>query len=144
MLDMRLVVDAEPDEIIGLLRSHLDSRGFTDIEIDTLAAYSHSQTSLQDPAVQAMLGTLEQWGVPADVWPIQAGGGPWTAVPNAVGVPCIRGGVIGGGNGAATDEYLIIESGNKVAGLADAEKFHVDLLYNYAKSATPAVVESAT
>ena len=30
------------------------------------------------------------------------------------------------------------------AGLADAEKFHVDLLYNYAKSATPAVVESAT
>lgn len=142
MLDMRMVVDAEPEEIIGLLRSHLDSRGFSDIEIDTLAAYSHSQTPLQDPAVQAMLSTLEQWDVPADVWPIQAGGGPWTAVPNAVGVPCIRGGVIGGGNGAATDEYLIIESGNKIAGLADAEKFHVDLLFNYATSASPAVVGS--
>ena len=142
MLDMRLVVDMPPDEIIGLLRQHLDKRGFTDIAIDTLAAFSHSQTSVQDPAVRAMLGTLEQWTVPADVWPIQAGGGPWTAVPNAFGVPCIRGGVIGGGNGAATDEYLIIESGNKVAGLADTEKFHADLLFNYARSASPVAVES--
>lgn len=142
MLDMRMVVDASPDEIIGALRRHLDDGGFSDIAIETLAAFSHSQTSLQDPAVQAMLGTLTEWNVAADVWPIQAGGGPWTAVPNAFGVPCIRGGVIGGGSGAVTDEYLIIESGNKIAGLADAEKFHTDLLYNYARSASPVGVGS--
>jgi hypothetical protein len=33
-----------------------------------------------------------------------------------------------------TDEYLVIESGNGIAGLADAEKFHVDLLFNVARA----------
>jgi acetylornithine deacetylase/succinyl-diaminopimelate desuccinylase-like protein len=135
MLDMRLVVEASPDEIIAMIRRHLDERGFSDIAIDVYAAFSHSQTSVAEPAVQATLQTLQEWQAPADIWPIQAGGGPWTAVPNAFGVPCLRGGVIGGGSGGATDEYLVIESGNKIAGLADAEKFHVDLLFNYARSA---------
>ncbi len=135
MLDMRLVVEKSPDEIIDMIRRHLDERGFSDIAIDVYAAFSHSQTSVTEPAVQAALQTLREWGAPADIWPIQAGGGPWTAVPNAFGVPCLRGGVIGGGSGGATDEYLVIESGNKIAGLADAEKFHVDLLFNYARSA---------
>jgi hypothetical protein len=118
-----------------MIRRHLDERGFSDIAIDVYAAFSHSQTSVAEPAVQATLQTLQEWQAPADIWPIQAGGGPWTAVPNAFGVPCLRGGVIGGGSGGATDEYLVIESGNKIAGLADAEKFHVDLLFNYARSA---------
>ena len=29
---------------------------------------------------------------------MQAGGGPWSVVPNVFNVPCYRGGVIGGGN----------------------------------------------
>ena len=32
------------------------------------------------------------------------------------------------GSGGATDEYFVIEGGGKVAGLAETEKFHVDLL----------------
>jgi acetylornithine deacetylase/succinyl-diaminopimelate desuccinylase-like protein len=135
MLDMRLVVEVAPDEIIAMIRRHLNARGFSDIAIDVYAAFSHSQTSVADPAIQATLQTLQEWEAPADIWPIQAGGGPWTAVPNAFGVPCLRGGVVGGGSGGATDEYLVIESGNKIAGLADAEKFHVDLLFNFARSA---------
>ena len=134
MLDMRLVVEESPDDIIQMICRHLDDRGFSDIAIDVYAAFCHSQTSVTEPVIQAALQTLEEWKVTADVWPIQAGGGPWTAVPNAFGVPCLRGGVVGGGSGAATDEYLVIESGNKVAGLADAEKFHVDLLDTYARS----------
>lgn len=135
MLDMRMVVETSPDDIIGLLRAHLDRRGFDDIAIEVYAAFSHSQTSLSDPAIQAVLDTLQAWGVSSQVWPIQAGGGPWTVVPNAFGVPCIRGGVIGGGGGGATNEYLVIDGDGKVAGLADTEKFHVDLLYAYARSA---------
>jgi acetylornithine deacetylase/succinyl-diaminopimelate desuccinylase-like protein len=135
MLDMRMVVDTSPDDIIDLLRAHLDRRGFGDIGIEAYAAFSHSQTSPFDPAIQAVLNTLRAWGARAQVWPIQAGGGPWTVVPNAFGVPCIRGGVIGGGGGGATNEYLVIDGDGKVAGLADTEKFHVDLLYAYARSA---------
>jgi acetylornithine deacetylase/succinyl-diaminopimelate desuccinylase-like protein len=134
MLDLRWVVDIEPEEIIARLRQHLDARGFSDIAITTFSCFKHSQTDLGHPAIQSVLKTIADWGLEADVWPIQPGGGPWSVVPNEFGVPCIRGGVIGGGGGSV-DEYLVIEGDNKVAGLADAEKFHVDLLYNYARSA---------
>lgn len=135
-LDMRMVIELTADEIIGALRSHLDGRGFADIAITTLAAFSHSQTSVADPGVQAVLKTIRDHDMVPVVWPIQAGGGPWTAVPNAFGVPCIHGGAIGGGGSGKGYEYFIIESGSdKTAGLADAEKYHVDLLYNFARSA---------
>jgi acetylornithine deacetylase/succinyl-diaminopimelate desuccinylase-like protein len=134
-LDMRLVVDLTPREILGHLRGHLDNHGFSDIEIEVFAAFSHSQTPVSDPGVQATLQTLRDWHVETEVWPIQAGGGPWTAVPNAFGVPCVRGGVIGGGGRGDVDEYMIIESDGPVAGLADVEKYLVDLVYNFARQA---------
>ena len=131
-LDMRMVVPMPADEIIGRLRQHLDARGFSDIGLHVYSAFDASQTSVSEPAVQATLKTLSDWGVAADVWPIQPGGGPWTVVPNRFNVPCVRGGVIGGGGGGVKDEYLVIEGDGKVAGLAEAEKYHVDLLYNVA------------
>jgi hypothetical protein len=85
--------------------------------------------------VQAVIDTLRDWNVDARVWPIQAGGGPWTVVPNEFNVPCIRGAAIGGGGGGATNEYLVIDGDGSIAGLADTEKFHVDALYAYARSA---------
>lgn len=131
-IDIRMVVDLSPEEIIDSIRRHLDKHGFSDIQIDVLAAFSHSQTPVTDPGVQSVLRTLEAWKVDHEVWPIQGGGGPWTAVPNAFRVPCVRGSVIGGGAGRAVDEYMVIEGDDKMAGLADAEKFMVDLLFNYA------------
>jgi acetylornithine deacetylase/succinyl-diaminopimelate desuccinylase-like protein len=131
MLDMRLVVDTSPEEILAAVRAHLDARGFDDIAIEVYAAFSHSQTPVEDPTIQAALQTLRDWDLEPDVWPIQAGGGPWTVVPKAFGVPCLRGAVPGYGTGG-DDEYLVIEGNDKVAGLAQVEKFHVDLLHRVA------------
>lgn len=133
-LDIRMVVDLTPDENLAHLRRHLDKHGFSDIEMEVYAAFSHNQTSVAEPGVQATLKTLEDWKVDTVVWPIQAGGGPWTAVPNAFGVPCIRGGVVGGGGRGNVDEYMVIEGDGKVAGLADVEKYLVDLVYNVSTS----------
>ena len=130
-LDIRLVVDLSPEEVIAALRQHLDKHGFSDIDIEVYAAFSHNQTPVSDPGVQATLQTLQAWNVEASVWPIQAGGGPWTAVPNAFGVPCIRGGTIGGGGRGSVDEYMVVEGDGKVAGLADVEKYLVDLVYAF-------------
>ncbi len=135
MIDLRMVVEIGADEIVAAIRDHLDQHNFRDIHIDVYAAYGHSQTPVDHPYVQAVLSTLQQWGVQPDVWPIQAGGGPWTAVPNVFDVPCIRGGTIGGGGGGTVDEYMVIEGDGRVAGLSDVEKYHVDLLYNFARAA---------
>jgi acetylornithine deacetylase/succinyl-diaminopimelate desuccinylase-like protein len=133
MLDLRMVVDVEPEEIIARLRRHLDARGFDDIAIDVYAAFAHSTTPPSDPGVQAMLETLRAWNSEPVVWPIQPGGGPWTVVPNAFNVPCIRGGAIGAGGGSL-NEYYVIEGNDTVAGLAEVEKYHVDLLYAFARA----------
>ena len=137
MLDMRMVVELSPEEIIKALRDHLDDHGFTDIEIQVFSAAGHSQTSLSEPAVQATLQTLDDWNVDTVVWPMQPGGGPWTVVPNAFQVPCVRGGAIGGGGRGNADEYMIIEGDGKVAGLAESEKYLVDLIYAIAQSIKP-------
>lgn len=133
MLDMRLVVDLSSDEIIARIRRHLDDHGFSDIDISIYASFDHSLTSPSDPALQPVFATLDDWGVDTVTWPIQAGGGPWTVVPNRFGVPCIRGAAVGGGGGSV-DEYLVIEGDGHVAGLADTEKYHVDLLYAFARA----------
>jgi acetylornithine deacetylase/succinyl-diaminopimelate desuccinylase-like protein len=136
MLDLRFVVELSPDEIVARIRRHLDARGFDDIELTVYSAFGHAQTPPDHPAVRAVLETLAAWRVDAELWPIQAAGGPWTAVPNACGVPMVRGGAIGGGGGTV-DEYLVIDGDGRVAGLGDSEKFHVDLLDRLARDLTP-------
>jgi acetylornithine deacetylase/succinyl-diaminopimelate desuccinylase-like protein len=139
MLDLRMVVELSPEEIVAFIRRHLDARGFGDIELAVLSAFGHAQTPPDHPAVGAVQDTLAAWGVETEVWPIQAAGGPWTAVPTACGVPMVRGGAIGGGGAGAgaVDEYLVIEGDGRVAGLADAEKFHVDLLDHLVRALAP-------
>jgi acetylornithine deacetylase/succinyl-diaminopimelate desuccinylase-like protein len=129
MLDMRMVVDLPADEIVRCVQAHLLAHGFGDIKVQVFAAFDYAQTSLVEPAVQATLETIQKWGLEPVVWPIEAGGGPWTAVPNSLNVPCVRGGAIGGGGRSPIDEYMIIEGDAKMAGLADQEKYLVDLIY---------------
>ncbi|MBA2668105.1 MAG: M20/M25/M40 family metallo-hydrolase [Trueperaceae bacterium] len=127
-IDIRTVVDLSAEEIIAAIRRHLDAHGFDDVAIETFAAFDHHQTDPDHPIVRAASDTLAAWGLESVVWPIQPGGGPWTVVPNALGVPCLRGAVPGGGSGG-DDEYLVIDDTPSVAGLATSEKVHVDLLY---------------
>ncbi|UCH26833.1 MAG: M20/M25/M40 family metallo-hydrolase [Trueperaceae bacterium] len=133
-LDIRMVVELTPEEIIANVRRHLDAHGFEDVDIEIFSATSHHQTPVDHPYVQGVRQTLSEWQVETTIWPIEAGGGPWTVVPNAFGVPCLRGGVVGGGSRAG-EEYIVIEGDGKVAGLAEVEKCHVDLLYAFARRA---------
>jgi acetylornithine deacetylase/succinyl-diaminopimelate desuccinylase-like protein len=132
-LDLRWVVPMPPEEILAALRRHLDARGFHDVHLDVLAAFTHHQTNVAEPLIQSTLRTLRAWGYDADVWPIQAGGGPWTVVPDRFGVPCLRGGAPGFGTGG-DDEFLVIEGDGNAAGLADVMKFHVDALFAAAEA----------
>lgn len=135
-IDIRTVVDLPASQIVNAIRRHLDAHGFEDVRLDTYAAFDHQQTDLEHPIVDAATSTLRAWDLDPVVWPIQPGGGPWTTVPNAFGVPCLRASVPGGGRGG-DDEYLVIEGDANVAGLATAEKFHVDLIHSVAEALSP-------
>ncbi len=135
-IDIRTVVDLPADQIVAALRRHLDAHGFDDVELTVYAAFDAHQTDPEHPLVTAAVETSRAWSFEPVVWPIQPGGGPWTAVPNAFGVPCLRGAVPGGGTGG-DDEYLVIDGNERTAGLADTEKFHTDLIHAVADALRP-------
>jgi acetylornithine deacetylase/succinyl-diaminopimelate desuccinylase-like protein len=133
-LDSRLVPDQHPDSALALIRRHLDARGFDDIVIRKLSGYPAAQTSVSAPLIQAAIGVYNKFGQPLSVSPRLAGSAPYYLFTE-LGLPMVPAG-IGHGSGAhAPNEYLIVEPrpGSPLAGLAEMERFYVDLLYALAE-----------
>jgi acetylornithine deacetylase/succinyl-diaminopimelate desuccinylase-like protein len=130
-LDSRLVPNQTPDEALRLIRAHLDAGGFTDIELRKMSGYPPAQTSVSAPLVQAAIGVYNKHGLTPNVVPRLAGSAPYYVFTETLGLPLVAAG-IGYGTGAhAPNEFMVIEpvAGSKIAGLAQIEKFYVDLLY---------------
>ena len=130
-VDSRLVPNQTPAEALRLIRQHLDRKGFKDIELRQLGGYPPAQTSVESPLVQAAIGVYNKYGLTPSVAPRIAGSAPYYIFTERLKLPLVAAG-IGHGSGAhAPNEYMLIQPkpGSKVAGLADIEKFYVDLLY---------------
>src|SRR5947199_8697167 len=55
-MDVRLVPNMRKDDVIPMIRNHLDAYGFKDIQIRILeAGYGSSRTSYQSPLAQAVI-----------------------------------------------------------------------------------------
>jgi acetylornithine deacetylase/succinyl-diaminopimelate desuccinylase-like protein len=130
-LDSRLVPNQTPDAAIRLIRAHLDANGFKDVELRKLAGYPPAQTSVDAPIVRAVIGVYRKHGLIPAVTPRLAGSAPYYIFTDRLKLPMVLAG-LGHGSGAhAPDEYMIVDpsAGTGIAGLADIEKFYVDLLY---------------
>jgi acetylornithine deacetylase/succinyl-diaminopimelate desuccinylase-like protein len=130
-LDSRLVPDQTPEQALGLIRAHLDARGFGDLEIRLLAGYPPAQSSVETALVRAVIGAYNKHGFTPSVAPRAAGSAPYYLFTERLDVPMVSAG-LGFGTGAhAPNEYMVIEPapGSRIAGLARTEKFYVDLLY---------------
>ncbi|HEV7258662.1 MAG TPA: M20/M25/M40 family metallo-hydrolase [Bosea sp. (in: a-proteobacteria)] len=131
--DIRVISEVPADEIIAMVRRHLDGQGFTDIAIKVLAAYDWYQSSIESNLLQATLKTLDDYGCPRTIWPVQGFGGPWAHYAKVFDIPSLQGGgPLHGARMATSDEFLVVEGDGKVAGLATTERFYVDLLYRFA------------
>jgi acetylornithine deacetylase/succinyl-diaminopimelate desuccinylase-like protein len=135
-LDSRLVPDQTPEEAVRLIRAHLDAQGFTDVELRLLSGYPPAQTSVTAPLVQAAISAYNKFGITPSVAPRLAGSAPYYVFTQRLKLPMVGGGVGHGSGAHAPDEYMVIEpaKGSRVAGLAEIEKFYVDLLYALAES----------
>jgi acetylornithine deacetylase/succinyl-diaminopimelate desuccinylase-like protein len=130
-LDSRLVPNQTPDSALALIRSHLAARGFGDLEVRLLSGYPPAQTSVSAPLVQAAIGVYNKYGFTPSVAPRLAGSAPYYVFTERLGLPMVMGGIGHGAGAHAPDEYMVIEpaTGSRIAGLAQVEKFYVDLLY---------------
>lgn len=130
--DLRVVSETGAQDIIAIMRRHLDEWGFPDVAIKVMAAYDWYQTSIESSLLRATLATLDVYGCKPTIWPMQGFGGPWAHFAKVFGIPSLQGGSPGHGSRMATsDEYLVVEGDGKVAGLATIECYYVDLIHAF-------------
>lgn len=90
-VDFRLVPDQRPEEILGLLRAHLDACGLGEIEITVLTALPPARSPLGTPLGRAVTqAAADTMGSPHR-YPIIPGSGPMHLVAERLGIPTITG-----------------------------------------------------
>ena len=109
-LDFRLVPDQDPEEILTLLRAHLDAEGFGDVEIVSGDGEHPSAGDPTHPFVQAATRTAEGvYGHRPTLIPMMSGTGPVHVLCGRFGVPIVTAGVgYAGSRGHAPDENIRI------------------------------------
>ena len=89
-LDMRLVPDQEPEDVVAKIRKHLGERGFGDIEVLYLSGQPPVRT---DPKAAIGRATIEAarevFDQPAAVSPMMIGTGPMHPVAGTLGIPTV-------------------------------------------------------
>ncbi len=83
-LDFRLVPDLTPDLVVRLLREHLDTRGFNDVEIIELGSAPYAKSSPGSMVARAAIESVEAvYGEQPVVYPLDPASGPVGAVTGA-------------------------------------------------------------
>jgi len=135
-IDIRVVPNQKKENMMPLVRKHLDSLGYKDIrmtEVDT--GYDWCRCSVKEPVVQAMIRAQTAFGGRPQVWPTSGGSVPFFVFNRTLGIPFTMGGIGHSDLAHSPNEYMVIEGNKKIAGLGDTEKFMVRFLSEYAGSA---------
>jgi acetylornithine deacetylase/succinyl-diaminopimelate desuccinylase-like protein len=130
-IDVRLVPDMTAKETLELIKKHLATHGFADVEVNMTGGYDPTETPADSRLVTGMVATYHQAGIDPLLWPRLAGSWPGVTF---TGPPLhLPAGQFGLGHGAgahAPDEYWLLEAANpKVAGMDGAVRSYVDLFY---------------
>ena len=88
-LDFRLVPEQDPDEVLGLLRKHLDENGFDKVE---LLAGEGEKPARSDPGsdvARAMIDCVRDMHGEPVLWPFMPATGPMHPVVTDLGIPTV-------------------------------------------------------
>jgi acetylornithine deacetylase/succinyl-diaminopimelate desuccinylase-like protein len=93
-VDFRLVPDQRPDQVLTLLRAHLDRSGFADVEITSLHGQPAGRTDPDHPFLKLLASTAEDvYGSPMRIVPMIGGSGPNHAFLDLLHVPVATAGL---------------------------------------------------
>ncbi|MDF1500706.1 MAG: M20/M25/M40 family metallo-hydrolase [Anaerolineales bacterium] len=110
-VDFRLVPDQDADEVVLMLRNHLDENGFHDIEITYLGGENPARTDLDDPFLKLVVETAEPvYGRAQRVVPMSGGSGPNYPFIHDLKLPVATAGLgYPEGNVHAPNENMVID-----------------------------------
>jgi acetylornithine deacetylase/succinyl-diaminopimelate desuccinylase-like protein len=127
-IDIRLVPNMTPKDIIAKVRHHLDTHGFKQVEVVCQTGYIWSKGSLHNLANQAMLRAYQSMGFEPEIWPLVSGSIPFFVFTHDLGLPFTMGGLGHGGRQHSTNEYATVE------GIRLFEKSVVDFIQHFAEA----------
>jgi acetylornithine deacetylase/succinyl-diaminopimelate desuccinylase-like protein len=139
-IDMRLVPDMTAKKTLALLKAHLESKGFGDIEVNMSGGYDPTETDPDSKLVKAQVAAYRKSGIDPLLWPRLAGSWPGvTFTGDPLRLPAGQFGLGHGGGAHAPDEYWLVESTNpKVSGMDGAAASFVEFFTACAASAMSA------
>lgn len=110
-VDFRLVPDQTPEEVLKLLRAHLDAEGFSDVEVTYIGGESPARTDPDEPIVKlAVDAATEVYGMPMQIVPMIGGSGPNAIFRKILDVPIIMTGAgYPGGQAHAPNENVRLD-----------------------------------
>ncbi|MGD8605565.1 MAG: M20/M25/M40 family metallo-hydrolase, partial [Anaerolineales bacterium] len=110
-VDFRLVPDQDPEEVVLMLRNHLDQQGFEDVEIIYLGGEAPARTDPDDPFLQMVIHTAEEvYGQPQILNPMIGGSGPNALFVHDLGMPVATAGIgYPGSQSHAPNENIVLE-----------------------------------
>jgi acetylornithine deacetylase/succinyl-diaminopimelate desuccinylase-like protein len=126
-VDIRMAPNQEPAKMLDLVRQHLDRHGYGDLEIRLEDAYKWAKTTVDNPAVRALLRTYSEFGIEPEVWPHLGGSAPFYLFTDVLGIPFALGGLGHGGRVHSPNEYAT------VAGMQAHEKSIATFLFRLAE-----------
>jgi acetylornithine deacetylase/succinyl-diaminopimelate desuccinylase-like protein len=134
-MDVRLVPKMKNEDVLPMIRKHLDDHGFSEVHIRKLEeGYDWARTSHRDPSVQAVLKSYREMGVEPEVWPTGTGSAPYYLFNREpVNLPVVAGGLGHGTLAHSPNEYIVIDEGGPTGGLRTLEKSYVAILDNFSK-----------
>lgn len=89
-LDMRLVPEQDPNDIVDKLRKHLDARGFDDIAIQQYSMEHPVRSPADSLVAKASLAAADEiFDQPPAIAPMMIGTGPMWPVAHKLGIPTV-------------------------------------------------------
>jgi acetylornithine deacetylase/succinyl-diaminopimelate desuccinylase-like protein len=135
-VDFRLVPDQDPDDILSLLRAHLDVQGFSDVEVVEVEGEGEraARSDPDAPIASVVVDTARAlYGLEPLVLPNMAGTGPQYLLCAQFGVPAIGMGVGNAdSNNHAPNENIVI------ADYLEGIKHAAWVFHRFGKAASPA------
>lgn len=132
-IDSRLPPGLEPEDAWAMFRAHLDAHDFPDVEMVQIEGrgYPAAASPVDSPVVQTAISVFNKYGRTPEVSPWLGGSAPFYQFTRNLGLPFVFGGLGHGAGAHAPDEYMLIHpaEGVAAAGLAEVQRFYVDLLY---------------
>jgi len=123
-IDIRLVPKQDKENMLNLVRRHLDKHGYRDIKITEIDNYiDWSKCDVNEHVVQSMLRSLRDYHCDPCVWPLDPSSVPYYIFMRTLDIPFTNGGIGHSALSHSPNEYIVIEGNDKIAGFAEAEKF---------------------